>query len=72
MDDTMKSLKGGIWKVTETGELWNKSWLSYDENGKMVGGQITIFNGSIELIQAVAKAFAETEGQKIKKGGGVK
>lgn len=55
-----------IWKVTEQDELWGKKWLRYNKDGKEIGAFLIIVNGSTELIEAVTKAFEETEGRKAR------
>ena len=55
-----------IWKVTETDELWGKKWIRYDKDGQIVGAYLIVVNGSIELLEAVKKAFDETEGRKAR------
>lgn len=53
-----------IWKVKQTDEVWIKTWLKYDRDGRTIGAGIKVQNGSPELIEAIKKAFDETEGQK--------
>ena len=55
-----------IWKVTETDEIWSKRWLRYARDGSEVGATIIVVNGSVELIDAIKRAFDETEGRKAR------
>lgn len=41
-----------------------KTWIKYDRDGRAMGAGIKVENGSPELIEAIKKAFEETEGRK--------
>jgi len=53
-----------VWRVKETSQVWIKTWNSYERDGKCVGAMIIVENGSPELIEAIKRAFMETEGKK--------
>ena len=57
-----------IWRITPKDEIWSKQWTGYDSTGKEYGGQIILVNASPKLIEAISKAFNETEGMKLKVG----
>lgn len=63
-EGVLGNLKEDIWKVTEEDELWGKKWIRYNADGSPVGAIIIVVNGSTELVEAVKKAFYETEGRK--------
>lgn len=55
-----------IWRVRETNEIFTKEWMVYDSKGKLRVATIIVQNGSFELIEAIKKAWDETEGKKLK------